>query len=77
MKPYVTRLTDVEIGVDVSAVFINPMLHATLDRLAGFGIVPGSKMRLHQKNPSYVVQVGETTVALDEEIAKGIYVKRI
>jgi DtxR family Mn-dependent transcriptional regulator len=77
MKPYVTRLTDVEIGVDVSTVFINPMLHATLDRLAGFGIVPGSKMRLHQKNPSYVVQVGETTVALDEEIAKGIYIKKV
>jgi len=67
----------VEIGIDVSIAFINPMLHATLDRLAGLGIVPGSKMRLHQKSPSYVVQVGETTVALDEAIAKGIYVKRV
>jgi len=76
LRPYVTRLTDVEIGIDVSIAFINPMLHATLDRLAGLGIVPGSKMRLHQKSPSYVVQVGETTVALDEAIAKGIYVKR-
>jgi len=77
LRPYVTRLTDVEIGIDVSIAFINPMLHATLDRLAGLGIVPGSKMRLHQKSPSYVVQVGETTVALDEAIAKGIYVKRV
>jgi DtxR family Mn-dependent transcriptional regulator len=75
IKPFVTRLTDVEVGADVSTVFITPMLHATLDRLAGFGIVPGSKMRLHQKRPSYVVQIGETTVALDEEIARGIYVK--
>jgi len=77
MRPFVTRLVDVEIGNDVSTVFISPMLHATLDRLAGLGIVPGSKMRLHQKKPSYVVQVGETTVALDDEIARGIYVKKV
>ena len=77
MKPFVTSLTGVEVGARVSVVFISPMLHSTLDRLAGFGVVPGSEMRLHQKSPSYVVQVGETTVALDEDIAEGIYVKRI
>ena len=77
MQPLVGRLTDVEVGSDVAVVFVVPALHATLDRLAGFGVVPGSTMHLHQKTPSYVVQVGETTVGLDEEIAKGIYVKRV
>jgi len=76
MQPLVVKLTDVEVGSKVAVVFVAPALHATLDRLAGFGLVPGSTMRLHQKTPSYVVQVGETTVGLDEEIAKGIYVKR-
>jgi DtxR family Mn-dependent transcriptional regulator len=77
MQPLVGKLTDVEVGSKVAVVFVAPALHATLDRLAGFGVVPGSTMRLHQKTPSYVVQVGETTVGLDEEIAKGIYVKRV
>lgn len=77
LEPLVVKLTAVEVGVDVAVVFVAPSLHATLDRLAGFGIVPGSTMRLHQKTPSYVVQVGETTVGLDEEIARGIYVKRV
>ncbi len=77
MEPLVGKLTDVEVGSDVAVVFVVPALHATLDRLAGLGVVPGSKMHLHQKTPSYVVQVGETTVGLDEEIARGIYVKKV
>ena len=77
MQPMVMKLTDVEVGSNVAVVFVAPALHATLDRLAGFGMVPGSTVRLHQKTPSYVVQIGETTVGLDGEIAKGIYVKRV
>jgi DtxR family Mn-dependent transcriptional regulator len=77
MQPLVVKLTDVDVGADVAVVFVAPALHATLDRLAGFGVVPGSAMHLHQKTPSYVVQIGETTVGLDEEIAKGIFVKRV
>ncbi|KPJ60081.1 MAG: DtxR family transcriptional regulator [Latescibacteria bacterium DG_63] len=77
MKPLVSRLTDMDVGAEVSIVFIAPVQHQTLDRLGGFGVVPGSILRLHQKKPSFVVQIGETTVALDEEIAREIYVKNV
>jgi DtxR family Mn-dependent transcriptional regulator len=40
------------------------------------GIMPGSTIRLHQKKPSYVIEIGETTLALDPEIASEIYVKK-
>jgi DtxR family Mn-dependent transcriptional regulator len=40
-------------------------------------VIPGSALRLHQRSPSYVVEIGETTIALDPEIASEIYVKRI
>ncbi len=75
MKPLVVRLTEVDVGAEVCVVFIAPVQHQTLDRLGGFGVVPGSVLRLHQKSPSFVVQVCETTVALDENIAREIYVK--
>jgi DtxR family Mn-dependent transcriptional regulator len=75
MKPLVCRLTEVDVGAEVCIVFIAPVQHQTLDRLGGFGVVPGSVLRLHQKKPSFVVQVCETTVALDEAIAKEIFVK--
>jgi DtxR family Mn-dependent transcriptional regulator len=45
--------------------------------LSTLGIVPGSVLRMHQKNPSYVLQIGETTLALDRDIVKNIYVKRV
>ena len=34
-------------------------------------------VRLHQKRPAYVIQVGETDLALDKEITDKIYVKAI
>jgi hypothetical protein len=34
-------------------------------------------VKLGQKNPSFVLEVGETTLALDEEIVREIYVKRV
>ena len=34
-------------------------------------------VRLVQRHPSIVLKVGETTVALDEETSKGIYVRPV
>jgi len=31
---------------------------------------------MHQKNPSHVLQVGETFLALDRDIVNDIYVKK-
>jgi DtxR family Mn-dependent transcriptional regulator len=41
------------------------------------GILPGSVVRMHQKNPSCVLEIGETTLALDREIIRDIYVKKV
>jgi DtxR family Mn-dependent transcriptional regulator len=48
-----------------------------MDRLAALGVVPGSELRLHQRAPAFVIEVGETTIALDPEIAGEVYVKRL
>jgi len=45
--------------------------------LSTLGIVPGSMIRIHQKNPSHVLQIGETFLALDKDIIKDIYVKKV
>lgn len=45
--------------------------------LAVFGLVPGSEVALIQRHPSYVVQIGETTLALDAEVAGSIVVRRL
>jgi DtxR family Mn-dependent transcriptional regulator len=77
MKPLVIPLEELGLGEEGRIVFIAPRSHQRLDRLSTFGIVPGSIIRMHQKNPSYVLQIGETTLALDREIVKDVYLKRV
>ncbi len=77
MKPLVIPLEELGLGEMGRIVFIAPRSHQRLDRLSSLGMVPGSILRMHQKNPSFVLQVGETTLALDQEVVKDIYVKKV
>jgi len=75
VKSFVTGLANSPLGARARIVFIAPKFHDRMDRLAALGVVPGSEVRLHQRAPAFVIEVGETTIALDPEIASEIYVK--
>ena len=77
LRPLVTGLPHFEMGATGRIVFIAPKFHDRMDRLAALGVIPGSTVRLHQRSPSYVIELGETTIALDPEIAGEIFVKRV
>jgi DtxR family Mn-dependent transcriptional regulator len=77
MKPLVAPLADLVPGEQAKIVFITPESHSRLDRLSAMGLVPGSVVKLHQKRPSYVIQLGETMVAVDKDITKEIFVKKV
>lgn len=74
VRPLVTPLSDSAIGHGYRIVFIASHAHRRLDRLAAFGIVPGALVRLHQRRPTFMLQIGGTDVALEEEVAADIYV---
>jgi DtxR family transcriptional regulator, Mn-dependent transcriptional regulator len=75
VRSLVTGLPSFEVGATGRIVFIAPKFHDRMDRLAALGVIPGSTIRLHQRSPSYVIEIGETTIALDPEIASEIFVK--
>ena len=77
MKPLVVPLADLVPGENGKIVFITPESHSRLDRLSAMGVVPGTIVRLHQKRPSYVIQINETTIAVDKDITREIFVKKI
>ena len=77
MEPLVRPLSDLKLGERGRIVFITPRSRTLLDRLSSFGLIPGSGVRLAQKRPSFVLEIGETTLALDEDIAREVYVKKI
>ena len=77
VRPVVTRLIDFEVGKSGKIVFITPSEAARIGRLSSIGIIPGTIIKLIQRKPSIVMQMDETTIAIDPELAKEIFVKKI
>lgn len=74
VRPLVQPLSRGNVGGRYKITFIAPKYHQLLERLSGLGVTPGNRLHLVQKRPSFVLRVEETEVALDAEIADGIYV---
>ncbi len=74
-RPLVVQLKDFEVGSHGRIVFIRPSDSTRLERLSSMGIVAGSVIKLKQKRPSFVLEIDETTLAVDSLIAEEIYVK--
>jgi DtxR family transcriptional regulator, Mn-dependent transcriptional regulator len=77
IKPLVTGLASLPLGAKGKIVFVAPRWADRMDRLAGLGVVPGTEVRLTQRSPSVVIEAGETTLALDPEVAAEIFVKAV
>jgi hypothetical protein len=42
---------------------------------SAFGIVPGTQVRLIERKPSIVLACGQTSIAVEDEIGREIYVR--
>jgi DtxR family Mn-dependent transcriptional regulator len=76
IEPLVRPLRDLDPGEAGRIVFLLPGSPSRMSRLGNLGLLPGSRVRLVQKAPSYVIEIGETTLALEEAIAGEIFVKK-
>ena len=76
VKPLVQPLTMMNVGGVGRIAYINTKNFPRLQKLTAFGITPGVTIKLFQKSPSVVLQCEETQVALEEDIAKDIYVRQ-
>ena len=75
VDPLITRLIDLPLGGSGSVVFIAPRSVSRLNKLAAFGVVPGSQIRLIERKPSVVLACGQTSLAVEDEIGREIYVR--
>ena len=76
LKPLVVRLPDLAPGETGQIVFITASSQGSLEKIASLGVVPGKPIRLIQRKPSVVFEAGRTSVAVDQEIAAEIFVRR-
>lgn len=77
IHPVVVRLPEFEVGMPAKVVFIKPSDASRISRLSSFGILPGTVIKLIQRKPSIVIQIDETTIAIDPELANEIFVKKV
>lgn len=73
----VVSLTDLEPGQRGKITYIKPGTHSNLHQLISFGLNPGVLVTVHRKNPAFCIKFENTELALDEGIAKNIFVWRI
>jgi len=77
VAPVVRPLSDFAPGSTARIVFLSPRFHHRLDRLNSFGILPGAEIQLHQKQPTYVLRIGATEVAIEKEVAREIFAIKV
>jgi DtxR family Mn-dependent transcriptional regulator len=74
-KPLIISLHDLGVGKKGRVTFIKSEDHKLTDRLFSLGIYPGQTVKLHQKLPSYLVQVDETEIGIESDVASSIFVR--
>lgn len=75
VKPLIRPLIDLELGESGLITYITTFQHKRLDRLSALGVIPGNRIKLHQKKPSFIIQIDETNIALESSIAEEIFVR--
>lgn len=75
-RPIITTLDRLGAGDEARISYIYTKDHALLHKLLSLGLVPGAVVKIHQKSPSLVLNIGATTLALEEDVAKMIFARR-
>ena len=77
LEPLILPLDSLSAGEGGKILYISTRDHYRLDKLTSIGLMPGTIVKVHQKQPALVVLFDETTLSMDTEIARDIYVKKI
>lgn len=77
IKPLIRPLNDLALGQEGRVVFISTRVKERMEPLISLGVIPGIVVQLKQRQPSFIIQIGETSIALDETIGREIFVKAL
>ncbi|MBW3625227.1 MAG: ferrous iron transport protein A [Armatimonadetes bacterium] len=75
--PGVIPLSELAAGKTGEIVAIESERRNRADRLSAMGLTPGSRVRVKQRFPSVVIEIGETEIALDRAITEDIRVRPV
>ncbi len=70
----VVGLNDLKSSESGKITYIKPGSHSNLHQLISLGLQPGVVVTVHRVNPTFCIKFENTELAIDEEIAKNIFV---
>ncbi|MBQ3834767.1 MAG: metal-dependent transcriptional regulator [Elusimicrobia bacterium] len=76
IEAIVEPLSRLDVGEDATLSYIVTSGDEYMHKLLSLGLVPGAKISLNKKEPTFVIKIGETQIAISKEIADFIYVRR-
>jgi len=71
----VASLVDLEPGEGGRVAYLHAGEGSRLRELMSIGLLPGAPVRLLRNSPAYVLALGESEFALDEDMAKAVFVR--
>ncbi len=75
-RPIITTVDKLDVGENAVISYIYAHDHSILHKLLAMGLSPGAEIKLHQKSPTLIIIIGNTTIALEEAVGKCIFVRR-
>jgi len=73
----VSPLSELAPGQCGKIAYIHTKDDSKLQKMMAIGVIPGMKVRLLQSFPSFLFELGNSQFAVDESIAKEIFVRLI
>jgi DtxR family Mn-dependent transcriptional regulator len=74
-KNQIMPLSEVKEKMKVKVAYLNTFDKSALQKLIAMNILPGKKLMVIQKYPSFLFSIGHSQFAIDKELAKHIFVK--
>ena len=71
----VVPLTDLQVGQTGTIAYLHAEDQARLGKLMAMGVLPGTRVELRRRTPTYVFSVGYSQFAVDEAVAGSVYVR--
>ncbi|WP_305046224.1 metal-dependent transcriptional regulator [Geoalkalibacter sp.] len=72
----VVALTELKASESGEIAYLTTADSRKMQKLMSMGVLPGTSLRLRQTFPSFVFQIGNSQFAVDEELAREIFVRK-
>jgi len=76
-EPGIVPLTEVKQGDGGEIAYLALTDDKKMQKLMSMGVLPGSRLSLVQKFPSYVFKVGHSQFAVDDSLAREIFIRQL